>query len=439
MNGVIMAIQLLLGLSIIIFIHELGHYLAARMFGIRVDKFYLFFDAWGYKLFSFKIGDTEYGMGWLPLGGYCKIAGMVDESLDKKSLKNEPKPYEYRSKPAWQRLIVITAGVIMNLLFGIMIFALLIMNREESYIPLNEVNKYGIYANDYARSLGFKNGDKIIEINGKSFTRFRDIQDINILFGSDIKVERDGEEFSIQIPDTAYRHFTQQKENFQNFFDLTNYTFIIDTVIDGYPAKDAGIIKGDKIIAVNNIPTYTFGDFKNVVSKSANDSIKFTLVRSSDTLILKTFVNKNGLIGVISAMPYKTTDYSFLSALYYGNKDAFSIIISNAKGLGKIVTGEEKASESIKGPIGISAIYGGEFNWLRFWNITAIISLVLAFMNILPIPGLDGGHMIFNLFELITGIKPSDKVLGGAQIVGMILLFSLMFFAIGNDIINLFR
>ncbi|MDR1973950.1 MAG: RIP metalloprotease RseP [Bacteroidales bacterium] len=441
MNGLTMALQLILGLSVLVFIHELGHYLAARMFGIRVDKFYLFFDAWGVKLLSFKIGKTEYGIGWLPLGGYCKIAGMIDESLDKEAMAKPAQKDEYRSKPAWQRFIVVIAGVVMNLVLGIAIFAALLLTQEKSYLSMSEVNRTGIYASPMAREAGLQNGDKIIAINGSTVERFADVQSLRLMMGGTITVLRDGIEQKIVISDTLYREFAKKKTNIK-FIDALNYSPIVDTTVPEMSATAAGLRNGDSIISVDGMTGLTFGEFREHVLNSANDSIQAEWIRqngeNNSIMTAKIAVDSNGYIGIIVKNPYVLKNYNLWNSIGYGTRDAFDLIIANARGLGKIFSGKEKATESLQGPIGIATIYGSQWVWVRFWRITGMLSLILAFMNILPIPGLDGGHVLFTVTEMITRRKPSDKFLESAQKVGMFLLIALMVFVIGNDLFKIF-
>ncbi|MCM1169321.1 MAG: RIP metalloprotease RseP [Bacteroides sp.] len=438
MNALVMAGQLVLGLSILVFVHELGHYLAARMFGIRVDKFYLFFDAGGFRLLRFRIGQTEYGIGWLPLGGYCKIAGMIDESMDREALKKEPQPWEYRSKAAWKRFIVITAGVFMNLIVGILIFSSLLLHNQKTYLPTGEVNKNGIYAYPVARELGLQTGDRIIGTKHKTPQRFSDAVPGSLLLGGILNVMRDGETVTVQIPSDAYKRLAADSSGFP-FIDITNYPTLVDTAVAGYPAYAAGLRKGDLIVAVNRTPTPVFGAFKESVSGHKNDSIELTALRGTDTLLFRVRTDSNGTIGILSRSPLQTKPYTASSALRYGTTDALDMMWTNIRGLGKVVSGQEKASESISGPIGIATIYGSVWNWARFWYITGMLSLVLAFMNILPIPGLDGGHMMFTLYEMVTRRKVSDRVLEKAQMIGMALLFALIILVFANDILKLFR
>ena len=438
MNALIMAGQLLLGLSLLIFIHELGHFVAARMFGIRVDKFYLFFDAYDRRLCRFKIGDTEYGIGWLPFGGYCKIAGMVDESMDTESLKKEPQPYEYRSKPAWQRFIVIVAGVFMNLVVGVFIFAMLLFTRERQYLSVEEVNRDGVQVSALAQGLGFETGDRILAVNGRRVHRFDDVQNLRLLFGGEVTVKRDSATLTVKIPSDTYKRLASAgAEGY--LFAPTAYALEIDTVLDNLPAAAAGLRAGDRVWRMDSLCGLTFGDFRRYVREHPMQTVSVGFIRQGDSLTARVVLDSSGYVGVLSRAPYAYTPYSFAASFRYGAKDAFNLIAANAKGLGKVVTGKEKASESIQGPIGIATIYGAQWIWPRFWYITGMISLVLAFMNLLPIPGLDGGHLLFTVYEMITRRKPSDAFLERAQQVGMLLLMALMIFAFGNDLMRLFR
>jgi len=441
MSSLIMIAQLILGLSILVFVHELGHYLAARAFKIRVDKFYLFFDAWNFKFFKFKKGDTEFGMGWLPLGGYCKIAGMIDESMDKEQMKQPPQPWEFRSKPAWQRLIVMISGVVMNLIVGVIIFTGVIMHYEKEYLPVSSIDQ-GIYAYPAGREIGFMTGDKILKINGKNVERFKDVVTANVLMGSTITVDRNGKNLDVIVPDTMYRNYNKTVRDF--FIEAHNFDFKIDSVLDTVINKDktkkaspaflAGLKSGDKILAIDSTTVTSYGQFREIIWDSKNQNRTLTVLRATDTLSLSLLVDSTGYIGVVSKHPYKTKAYGFFAAIKYGNKDAMTNLWANVRGLGKIFAGKENASESLQGPIGIMKIYGGIWDWHRFWLITGLISVVLAFMNILPIPALDGGHVIFTTWELITRRKVPEKILERAQVVGMIILIAIMVFAVFNDV-----
>jgi len=426
-----MAGQLILALSIIVTIHEFGHFIAARAFGIRVEKFFLFFDAWGIKLFKFKKGDTEYGIGWLPLGGYVKISGMIDESMDKEALKLPPKEYEFRSKPAWQRLIVMLGGVIMNFILGIALMAFVTLKYEKEYLPVDSIDT-GIYAYDLGKEVGFETGDKLISVNGEKLDRFSDITSQSNLMGATVTVLRNGEEVKITIPDDFYKNYTKSRPL---FIRADNYAFSIDSVLADGPADKAGILSGDKILFVDSVEINSFGDFRNSVVNNGGKTVVINLLRNNDTLNLNVNVDSAGLVGVFTnTPPYQYKNYSLADGLKYGWNDGISVLEANAKGFGKIFSGKEKATDSLQGPIGIATIYGSEWKWHRFWFLTAMISLILAFMNLLPIPALDGGHVVFLTFEAITRRKLSDNFMEKAQMVGMVLLLGLMVFVIGNDI-----
>jgi regulator of sigma E protease len=433
MNGLIMAAQLITALSLLVFIHELGHYLAARAFGIKVDKFYIFFD-WGFSLYKKKIGDTEFGIGWLPLGGYCKISGMIDESLDTEQLKSEPKEWEFRSKPAWQRFIVMIAGVVMNVIVGIIIFTAVNLIYVKEYVPIDNV-KEGIYAYKYGRFLGFETGDKIVAVNGKKIDRMQDAIMSNAIFGGTITVERNGTLIDIETPDTVYRYI----QSGGLFIGFENYQFQVDSVIKESNADKAGILQGDKFLSINQIPVGSYGGFREMLKNNTNDTVELKIERNNGIVELKISVDSSGRLGFWSNLPkYETEKYTFFKAMKYGNKDAFAAVIANIKGFKLLFTGQEKI-RNLSGPIGIAKVYGADWNWVRFWSITGMISMVLAFINILPIPGLDGGHAFFTLIEAVTRRKLPDRFMEIVQYIGMAILLALIVFILGNDIINLFR
>ncbi len=439
MDALIMAGQLIAGLAILVTLHELGHFLAARAFGIKVEKFYLFFDAWGFKLFSFKKGDTEYGIGWLPLGGYVKIAGMIDESLDTEQLAKAPEPWEFRAKPAWQRLIVMVGGVTMNVLLGIIIFSFSLLEFKKEYLSINEVNKgEGIYAYSLGRELGFQNGDKIIAIDGKKFDRFDDVLSSRIMFGATVTIQRSSQTIEIEVPSNFYR--TISKVGRLNFIGFGNQKFTVSTIADDSPAAKAGIKQGDQIIAITGEKILDTEDLKAKVSSHCNKAIVIDIIRDKKPVTISCIVRRDSTIGIgyfpeaIENANYHMTPYTLGSAFKFGSSDAKEALVSNVKGLRKIFTGQEKASDSVQGPIGIAQIYGGTWEWPKFWAITGLLSMVLAFMNILPIPALDGGHVVFLIIESITRKKFSDKFMERAQIVGMVILLALMVFSVVNDI-----
>jgi regulator of sigma E protease len=436
MNGLIMAAQLILSLSILVTLHELGHFLAARAFGIKVEKFYLFFDAWGFKFFSFTKGETEYGLGWLPLGGYVKISGMIDESMDKEAMAQPPQPYEFRSKPAWQRLIVMIGGVTMNVILGIIIYSFTLLNYKESYLPNSEVN--GIYAYKMGKEIGLQDGDKIVAINGKPFERFDDLLSSRVMFGAVLTVDRNGQKFETVVPDNAYRTF--YKSGGMNFIGLGNIVYVVDAADKKDNAYKSGIREHDTIIGVEGEKIQNIDFLSEKVSSLKGKMVTLQLRKNNEISDIKVPVNFEGIIGILHhpiadiKEKYEEEKYTVSSAIKFGTSDAIESLVANAKGLGKVFTGEEKATESIQGPIGIATLFKGNWNWPRFWTITGLLSMVLAFMNILPIPALDGGHVIFLIIEAVTQRKFSDKFMERSQIVGMVILLSLMVFAVGNDI-----
>lgn len=434
MNGLVMAAQLIFGLAILVTLHELGHFLAARAFGIRVEKFFLFFDAWGFKFFSFKRGDTEYGLGWLPLGGYVKIAGMIDESMDKEALKQPAQPWEFRSKPAWQRLIVMIGGVTMNVLLGIFIYTAILLHYDKTYLANKDVND-GIYAFELGEQIGLKTGDKITAINGKPFERFEELLSSKVIFGCDLTVDRGGQTVHVIVPEDFYFDVTKTGKGF--FISTYRTTILVDSVIPGKPADAAGLKKGDLVVAFNGKRTASSDGAKKIIKENINKPVNLMVIRENDTLQIQPLISDSGTIGVVfkgDIGKYPMTSYTFGSALSIGTADAVEAIIGNIKGLKQIFVGKAKASDSLQGPIGIATIYGGEWDWHWFWKITGLLSMILAFMNILPIPALDGGHVVFLLIEAITKRKFSDKFMERAQVTGMVILLALMAFTIGNDI-----
>lgn len=427
-----MALQLILSLSLLVFVHELGHFLAAKAFGMRVEKFYIFFD-WGGKIWSKQIGETEYGIGIIPLGGYVKIAGMIDESMDKEQMKLPPQEWEFRSKPAWQRFIVMIGGIVMNLIVGVLIFAGYFLSFEKEYIPVSEVNKEGFYAMPMAQEFGFKNGDKVLAINGKTPERINELRSLGVFFGSDWKIERDGQIMNLNLPDTLFR---RAKEG---FLVPKIQKISVNEVSADSNAEKAGLKTGDEIIAVNGTKIENFFDFKDKTGANKNGNIRLTVVRDGRKENLNADVDERGNLGfypsVDSRSAYTTKPYTVSDALKLGMVEGWDAIYYNAKGFALILAGKISPIESIQSPIGIAKIFGGTIDWGRFWRLTGLISFVLAFMNILPIPALDGGHMMFLIVEMLRGKPLSDAFLEKAQVVGFIILLPLMIFAIGKDIV----
>ena len=436
-----MVAQVLLALSLLVAIHELGHFLAARMFGMRVDKFYIFFDFGKKKLFSFKRGHTEYGIGWFPLGGYVKISGMIDESMDKEQLSKPPQPWEFRSKPAWQRLIVMIAGVFMNLVLGIIIFSIMSFHYGESYKPIKD-NNFGIVAFEFGKEVGFKTGDVITEINGQSIYDFRDFSEIfrfQVLFADNAKVTvlRNGEEKIIELPEDFLNRFADDN---QARFITERIKFKVGIIEPKSNAKKAGLKKGDKIVKVNSDTIIYFDEFKSILDKNKNKSIDLVVIRDENQLsIADVKVSEEGTIGfrVFDDGVIETQHYGFFESFAVGNKKAWITLKEQVLGFGKLITGKVNPRKALGGPIKIATYFGGVWDWQNFWFWSGLLSLILAFMNLLPIPALDGGHVITIFIEMITGRQLNTKVMEVIQTIGIIIIFALMLFVIINDTYDL--
>lgn len=434
-----MIAQLLLGLSILIVLHELGHYLTARAFGIKVEKFFLFFDAWGFKLFSFKYKDCEYGIGWLPLGGYVKIAGMIDESMDTEAMAAPMQPWEFRSKPAWQRLIVMLGGVTVNVILGVFIFWMLTFKYGETYIP-NKQLQYGIAPGKVGMQIGLKAGDKVLAINGEKLERFNDLKSSKVLMGNaTLTVLRDGQEQQISIPANILN--TISDFGIEEFVAI-RFKAEIDSVNVGGIAEKAGFKSGDVMLAINGKEALYNDQVRNILQEQKNKQVLVTVSRNQTNLDIPVKVSENGTIGFsfnIQGIKQETQEFNFIQALPAGASRAWGSLTDNAKGLGKVVKGEVKADKAFSGPVDIARkLYGGTWDWVKFWSITGLLSMALALMNLLPIPALDGGHSVFLIIEMIKGKPLSDKFMEKAQIVGFVMLATLMVFVLGNDIFKNF-
>ena len=440
MDGLIMAGQLLLGLSILVVLHELGHFLAARAFDIKVEKFYLFFDAWGVKLLHFNYKGCEYGIGWLPLGGYVKIAGMIDESMDTEQMAGPPQPWEFRSKPAWQRLIVMLGGVTVNIILGIFIFWMITLKYGETYIP-NDKLPYGIAPGSVGKTIGLEAGDRIIAVNGNKVVRFEEVSSSKVLLGNSmLTVLRNGEEKEIEVPGGILNQVAD--EGIGAFIRPRVDLGKIEALNPDGPAKSAGIKPGDQVIALNAKQVKFYDEFQAELKSNANKAVNISLVRKADTLQISSKVNADGTLGVIInpilGLPTETQQYGFAQALPVGASKAWGSFMDNAKGIAKVVTGEVKANKAFTGPIGIATMFGSTVNWLKFWSLVGLLSMALALMNLLPIPALDGGHAVFLLIEMVKGKPLSDKFMEKAQMVGFFILIGLMVFVFGNDIFKHF-
>ncbi|MBS0000881.1 MAG: RIP metalloprotease RseP [Cyclobacteriaceae bacterium] len=435
MDVLVMAAQMILGLSILVGLHELGHLLAAKIFGMRVEQYSIGFPP---RIFKFKYGETVYSIGAIPLGGYVKIAGMIDESLDVKSMSEEPKPWEFRAKPAWQRLIVMIGGILVNVITGIVIFIIMAYSMGDTYIPKEEANKYGIYAHDLAREIGLQTGDKILEVNGHDYQSFSDLTSPNALLEDEAyyTVERNGNILEVSLPGNFIEQLSPSRKNKNPEFIDPIFKFRIGEVVKGTGAASGGLQEGDRILSISGIPINFYYEFKTVVDTLEDQTVPVVVERDERTLDLQIPVASDGTMGFYPdpQINYATVQYNFGESIPKGIDKAFGIVFVNIKAFGKIFSGDLDFSKSVSGPIGIAKTFGGQWDWLRFWNLVGLLSMILAFMNFLPIPALDGGHVMFLTYEIVSGQKPSDKFMEAAQKVGMVLLLSLMVFIIFNDI-----
>jgi len=431
--------QLILSLSILVVLHEFGHFAFAKIFKTRVEKFYLFFNPW-FSLFKVKKGETEYGLGWLPLGGYVKISGMIDESMDKEAMKLPPKPYEFRSKPAWQRLFIMIGGVLVNFLLAIFIYILMLYINGEQYLPTKNV-KYGIQCDSTALDIGLKNGDKILSLDNNEIEDFsKIIQHILLDDIKSIQVDRDGERIEIPINEQVLAKLIKQ----ESYFILPRFPFE-PFVIHGYtsddsPAKLAGLQKGDSLKSINGKVFTYYDEFQDYLQKFKGEEVGIGVKRENEYLEYAVTLTSEGMIGV-SKEPYnpfefEKIEYTFLASIPAGITKGYKTSVNYLKQFKLIFNPETEAYKSVGSFITIGNLFPGTWDWEFFWTITALLSIMLGVLNLLPIPALDGGHVMFLLYEIVAGRKPSDKFLEYAQIVGMVILLSLMVLAIGNDFIK---
>ena len=442
MDIIIKILQLILSLSILVVVHEFGHFIAAKVFKTRVEKFYLFFNPW-FSIFKFNYKGTEYGMGWLPLGGYVKISGMIDESMDKEQMKKPPEPWEFRSKPAWQRLIIMLGGVIMNVVLAIVIYIGILTYYGEEYLPTSEANRYGISADSLAKEMGFRNGDKVISLDGEYVEDFQKIP-MNMILNEakSAQVIRNGEEVDVVFPEGSLNKLVKHKSP---LFLSVRLPFIAQSFSKESVAKEAGMEVGDTIIGINGAEKRYFGEFREEIQLHKNEVVTINIKRGLDTLNLEMQLGDDGFLGVFRKIDLNEffvlnkKDYNVVEAIPAGFNRTWAGIGNYLKQLKLLFSPEVKAYESVGGFIMIGSIFPSEWIWQSFWKLTAFLSIMLAIINILPIPALDGGHVLFLMYEIIARRKPSDKFLEYAQIVGMVILFSLLILANGNDIIKLFN
>ena len=435
MDTLIQVGQLVLMLSILVILHEFGHYITAKMFKVRVEKFYLFMDA-GFALIKKKIGETEWGIGWLPIGGYVKLSGMIDESMDTEQMQSEPQPWEFRSKPAWQRLIIMLGGIIVNVLLAWFIYTMVYCTYGKKYVATELIQKDGLAFGETGRKACFQNGDKIVSVDGKYQERF-DRMVLDVLLGDDVKVERGGKTVDVKLSD----------ENKKDILDKEGKDFIsyriarpaVDSVAPGSNAQKAGLKKGDRIMGFDAKPITYFDELTAYISSHKNDSVSIDINREGQPVTIKAQVDKDGKLGFYPTSDDKpdfivTEQYGFFSAIPKAMEESYSLIVYNVKQFKLILRPSTGAYKHVKSVVGIASAMPTTWDWEFFWKFTALFSIGLAFMNILPIPGLDGGHAIFTIAEMITGRKLSDKAAGVVQTVGMVILLSLMVLTFGKDI-----
>ena len=436
------AAQFVLSFSILVILHEMGHFLPAKWFKCRVEKFFLFFNPW-FSLIKKKIGETEYGLGWIPLGGYVKISGMIDESMDREQMKQPAQPWEFRSKPAWQRLIIMLGGVTVNVILAIVIFIMITWVWGEEYLPPQNVT-YGVYADSLGKSMGLKDGDVILKVGNENVRdEFKIPSQLLTTDATDMTVLRDGKQLQLAVPHTMIKSLSKTKGN-------SLYSIRFPGIAEDFPknsnAQKAGIKKGDRLIGVDSISTPYFQDFQREIRKRKNQNVSVLALRGADTVRLNVKVNGDGAIGVWPlgdikklGLQTETKKYSFAESIPAGFQRCWKTLSNYMTGLKQIFTGRVAAKDSLGSVISIGNIFPGVWDWESFWTLTAVFSIILAFMNVLPIPGLDGGHALFTVYEMITGHKPGDKFIEYAQMVGMVLLLGLMLYAFGLDIWRLFK
>ena len=440
MDIFIKVVQFLMSLSLLVLIHEFGHFIAAKAFKLRVEKFYLFFDI-GFSLFKFRRGETEYGMGWLPLGGYCKIAGMIDESMDKGYQSQAVQPWEFRAKPAWQRFLVMIAGVMMNVLLAVAIYIGICYTWGDTYLS-NEDVRWGYNFNEAGHSLGFRDGDRIVTVDGEPIDNFLDILNAMIITDADrtVVVDRNGEQVELILPLDRLIAMRQSK-GYEGLL-VPRQPFVIDSVV---APTAAALQKGDEIVGMSSRRTgdsyenMEFRDYRAYLELHAGDTVTLAVLRGGERLSFDLPVSEEGALGVIRATyPLRTREYTLWQAIPAGIHKAGEVIASYWEQLKMIVQPKTKMYEELGGFIAIGSIFPSTWDWQDFWMKTAFLSIILAVMNIIPIPGLDGGHAIFTFWEMITRRKVSEKVLEMAQYVGMFILLMLLLYANGNDIYRFF-
>lgn len=428
-------------ISILVILHELGHFIPAKLFKTKVEKFYLFFDPW-FSIVKKKVGDTVYGIGWLPLGGYVKIAGMIDESMDKEQMEKPPEPWEFRSKPAWQRLIIMLGGVIVNFLLAWVIYISMFVYYGETYIPVDQIED-GLYVDKISEQIGFRTGDKILEIDGNKVEKLDKYLTIDILLGDEVTVLRDGKEETVLLSDEGKKAALDSKG--RNFVTPRYRSLVIGNIVDTLNAKQSGIKVGDELVSVNNDKLVFWDEFVESLDENRGNSIDLVVKRDGQLVNLNAQIDEKEPFGVINNRRlavqdlFVTKEYGFFEAVPRGFEETINVLVRQVKQFKLIFNPVIQGYKKVKGPIGIVEMMPPVWEWQFFWGFMAMFSVWLAFLNILPIPALDGGHVMFLLYEIIVGKAPSQKVMEIGQIVGFVIIMSLMVVIFGNDIWNLIK
>lgn len=444
MDILIQVLAFLFSLSLLVIVHEFGHFIAAKAFKTRVEKFYLFFNP-GFSIFKFKLGETEYGMGWLPLGGYVKISGMIDESMDKEQMKKPPQPWEFRAKPSWQRLIIMLGGVIMNVILAVIIYTILLFNFGEKYLPTANLND-GIWVTDsLLMDVGLQTGDKVVSINGqKPPARYNEIL-IEMLYSDSMTVDRNGKLVHIKLPkDLAGRLSEDRGSRIE-----LRFPFIVGAIPDSSHNANSGLEKGDMIVSIDGKPVKYFDQFSPIANTLKGKTVEVDVERDGKKIPLSLKVNEEGKIGVMPAavMPdqleklgyykFEKQNFSLWQSIPAGFTMAREQLVNYVRQFKLLLNPDTGAYKGLGGFITIGSFFPATWDWYRIWQLTAFLSIMLAILNILPIPALDGGHVMFLLYEMVTRRKPSDKFMEYAQIAGMVILLGLLIVANGNDIMRL--
>ena len=441
MDLFIQIVMFIVIISVLVILHELGHFIPAKYFKTKVEKFYLFFDV-KFSLFKKKIGETVYGIGWLPLGGYVKIAGMIDESMDTDQMKEEPKPWEFRSKPAWQRLIIMLGGVTVNFLLAWVIYTFTFYNNGETYIPVNKI-EHGLHVDPVSEKIGLRTGDKILEVDGKKVEKLDRYLSMDILFGDEIKVLRDGDEKLVTLSDEGKKAALESRGR---QFIIPRYTsLVIGHVQDSSNAKTSGIQVGDKLMKINGENLEFWDQVITQIENNRGKALQVDVEREGRLMSLNVPVPDSLPVGVVPNRTLAeqelsiTKEFSFASAIPRGFMETINVLVRQVKQFKLIFNPIIQGYKQVKGPIGIVEMMPTSWNWSFFWGFMAMFSVWLAFINVLPIPALDGGHVMFLLYEMISGRPPSQKVLERGQIVGFVILMGLMLVIFGNDIWNIVK